>query len=76
MKLCVNFRSGLSRAKYDYQTILNMALIHIDAQYLPDIAVYKSEEAIVNRLSDEHWWRRALRKQRKRTVDGIGAISI
>jgi hypothetical protein len=57
--------------RYGYQGVLDIALIHLKAKFLPDIKKLKTEERIVKRLIHESWWRRALRAQRKQVIETI-----
>lgn len=54
--------------------MIDSALIRIRAEYLPDIAITEPdyEQRVAARLMCDKWWRRALRKQLGRVVEGVG----
>lgn len=61
----------LSYARHGYTAALHITLLNINEHYLPCEKKHPEEKQRILRLSDEKWWRRTLRKQRKRAIEEI-----
>ena len=68
----VSHAVSLAYRRHGYQAALSITHGHLDKQFLINVQKLKSEERIAKRLGNEHWWRSALRNQRKQVVETMG----